>query len=450
MSSLLLFLGKALGGYVRETVMLGLTFLECQMSISLFTVDLQKRRNFPLFAFLMTMEGLGVVLLLAIWKTEVNTLPVRILCYLALSFYNVIFLFVCWDDSKEELLMAFSSGTAAYQIGNKLFPLIQNFLGINDQETVSLFSRTNATDVDWFIFFAFRIGTYLALMLIFRPRVRLIAGRNTRRSVILLSVFTVAFVNILTCIARVYESESFAMNMVVKVFVILFSFVVLMLGRGIFSESRHAREKSVLRELRKQDQLQFETVKASMDMVNMKCHDLRHIFNKIEDKLTEEEASTLKEAMTFYDASIKTGNDVMDIVLCEKKVLCEKNGIRFSCDANGKGFSFLSATETYSLFGNIIDNAIEAVKKLQDEEKKMILLYCGEEDGKLSIEEMNYYEGELQMIDGVPTTTKPDAARHGYGTKSIRYITEQHKGTVDIGLKDGMFSMKLTFPPAAA
>ena len=240
------------------------------------------------------------------------------------------------------------------------------------------------------------------------------------------------------------------MNMILKIFVILFSFMILMMGRGIFSESQHAREKSVLRELRKQDQLQFETVKASMDMVNMKCHDLRHIFNKIEDKLTEEEASKLKEAMTFYDAAIKTGNDVLDIVLCEKKVLCEKNGIQLSCDADGTGFGFLSASETYSLFGNIIDNAIEAVKKLQEQEKKIILLYCGKEDGKLSIEEMNYYEGELMMIDGLPATSKPDAARHGYGTKSIRYIAGHHQGTVDVGLKDGMFSMKLTFPMNAA
>ena len=68
-----------------------------------------------------------------------------------------------------------------------------------------------------------------------------------------------------------------------------------------------------------------------MDMINMKCHDLRHIFNKIEGKLTAEEAEKLKEAMTFYDASIKTGNDVLDIVLCEKKVLCEQNGIQLSC-----------------------------------------------------------------------------------------------------------------------
>lgn len=444
------FLNSTIGIYTMEAVMLGLTFLESQMSISLFTWGLQRRRYFPLLCFIMTFFGLSVVYLLAIWKTENQTLAVRIVCYLALSFYNLIFLLACWDDSREELLMAFSAGTAAYQIGNKLYPLLQNFNGVNDRETIALFPHPEITNWDWVLFLVFRFATYALLMLIFRPRVRLIASKRTRRSVVLLSVITVAVVNLLTCIARYYEGESFAMNMLLKIFVILFSFMILMMGRGIFSESQHAREKSVLRELRKQDQLQFETVKASMDMVNMKCHDLRHIFNKIEGKLTEEEAEKLKEAMTFYDAAIKTGNDVLDIVLCEKKVLCEKNGIQLSCDADGSGFGFLSASETYSLFGNIIDNAIEAVKKLQEQEKKIILLYCGKEDGKLSIEEMNYYEGELMMVDGLPATSKPDAARHGYGTKSIRYIAGHHQGTVDVGLKDGMFSMKLTFPMNAA
>ena len=90
------------------------------------------------------------------------------------------------------------------------------------------------------------------------------------------------------------------------------------------------------------------------------------------------------------------------------------------------------------------------MKKLEEQEKKIILLYCGKEDGHLSIEEMNYYSGDLIMVDGLPATSKPDAARHGYGTKSIRYIAGQHKGTVDVGLKNGMFSMKLIFPASAA
>ena len=172
--------------------MLGLTFLESQMSISLFTWGLQKRRYFPLFCFIMTFFGLSVVYLLAVWKTEVNTLTVRVLCYLIISFYNFLFLFTCWNDNHEELLMAFSAGTAAYQIGNKLYPLLQNINGVNDRETIALFPHPEITSWDWVLFLLFRFATYAALMLIFRPRVRLIASKRTRRSVVLLSVITVA------------------------------------------------------------------------------------------------------------------------------------------------------------------------------------------------------------------------------------------------------------------
>ena len=232
-------LQKALGVYFMETFMLGLTFLESQMSISLFTYGLRKRRFFPLLCVIMVAFGLSLACLLGIWKTEKNTLPVRIFCYLFISLYNALFLFACWEDRREELLMAFSAGTAAYQIGNKLYPLLQNLNGVNDRETLYLFP-SHVQEVPetyaWILFLLFRFATYATLMLIFRPRVRLIASRKTRRSVVLLSVSTVVFVNLLTCVARYYEGESFAMNIIVKVFVILFSMLILMMGRGIFSE----------------------------------------------------------------------------------------------------------------------------------------------------------------------------------------------------------------------
>ncbi|MBR0390822.1 MAG: hypothetical protein IJK38_00720, partial [Oscillospiraceae bacterium] len=202
------FLNSTIGIYTMEAVILGLTFLESQMSISLFTWGLQRRRYFPLLCFIMMFFGLSVVYLLAIWKTENQTLAVRIVCYLTLSLYNMVFLFSCWDDSREELLMAFSAGTAAYQIGNKLYPLLQNLNGVNDRETIALFLHPVITGWDWLLFLTFRFATYGLLMLIFRPRVRLIASKRTRRSVVLLSVITVAVVNLLTCIARYYEGES--------------------------------------------------------------------------------------------------------------------------------------------------------------------------------------------------------------------------------------------------
>ena len=38
------------------------------------------------------------------------------------------------------------------------------------------------------------------------------------------------------------------------------------------------------------------------------------------------EAASLREAIQFYDANIKTGNEVLDVVLCEKAMTCQKDG----------------------------------------------------------------------------------------------------------------------------
>ena len=58
----------------------------------------------------------------------------------------------------------------------------------------------------------------------------------------------------------------------------------------------------------------------------------------------------------------------------------------------------------------------------------------------------NYYKSELEMSDGLPITVKDDAARHGYGLKSIRYIVQRHGGEMNITAKDHRFELKITLP----
>jgi len=436
--------------YAFEGYSLIFTFLESQFAISLFCAKIPKKRPFALRALFAVLECAMLCYLLAILNTEVGTLPVRVICYLSICVLNLGFLFFCWDGSQQELFMAFTSGLAAYQIGNKFYPLLQNLNGVNDRATISLFRESvDSTTWEWIVFYLFRFGMYFLLAWIFRPKGSLAPDRKTRRNIIFLSLGTVIIVNMLVCIARVFEHESMTLNIVVKLFTIAFSFVILLIGAGIFNESEKARQIGILNQLMRQEKAQFDSVKANMDVINMKCHDLKHIIDKIEDKLTGEETDTLREAIRFYDANIKTGNDVLDVVLCEKAMQCEKNGITFSCMANGEQFRFLTAVQTYSLFGNIIDNAIEAIQKLDDPDQKVISLVCAERNGCPVIEESNYFAGDLKLVNGMPVTGKEDSARHGFGTKSIRYIAEQYGGRLEIKTQDNMFFLQVAFPKQA-
>ncbi len=437
-----------LGTYIFEGFALGLTFLETQLAISLFCNQLKKRYGFVIRILMMLPVCIIIVYLLAIFNTEVPSHFVRITCYLLIDLLNLLFLVICWEGRLEELLLAFSSGLAAYQVGNKFYPLLQNLNGINDRETLSLVHSGSSPieEWEWVLFFAIRVGIYVLLALAFRPKDRLAEDKRVRRNILFVSLVTVAIVSVLVCVARVYESESTALSIVVKIFSIAFGIVVLIICAGLLTGSEKERQINILNQLMKQEKTQFESVKANMDAVNMRCHDLKHMIDKLEGKLTESEADALREATRFYDANINTGNDVMDIVLSEKAILCEKNGIRFSCMADGKPFTFLTAAQTYSLLGNIIDNAIEALHYITDPELKVISLICREQDGCPVIEESNYYVGELTFKDGIPTTRKQDSGRHGFGVRSIRYIIEQYSGILSLKTMDNMFFLEVRFP----
>lgn len=433
--------------YTMQSVNLMLTYTECYACIALFARRFERRDFFLVRIILTLLEGMVVCYLLAIWYTEADSLLVRVLCYSAITVSNFTALMFCWRDDIEEMLLAFCSGMAAYQFTNKLYPLLQNLRGINDRETLALLHPGDASisNLDWTLFFGFHLLSIVVLALLFTPKNRLVHNRRTTRNVIILSIATITLVNILICISRVYEGESPMLNIVTKILYVGFSFTILTICAGIFSQSEQEEQIGVLHRLWRQDRAQFESVKANMDVINMKCHDLKHILDRIEDKLTGEEAASLREAIQFYDANIKTGNEVLDVVLCEKAMTCQKSGISFSCMADGEKLDFLTPVQTYTLFGNIIDNAVEAVKPLPLEER-VISLSCWEEKDSLVVEESNYFSGRLELDHGLPATSKGDSSRHGFGTKSIQYIAAQYGGTMDIKVVDNMFFLTVRFP----
>lgn len=433
--------------YTMQSVNLMLTYTECYACIALFARRFERRDFFLVRIILTLLEGMVVCYLLAIWYTEADSLLVRVLCYSAITVSNFTALMFCWRDDIEEMLLAFCSGMAAYQFTNKLYPLLQNLRGINDRETLALLHPGDASisNLDWTLFFGFHLLSIVVLALLFTPKNRLVHNRRTTRNVIILSIATITLVNILICISRVYEGESPMLNIVTKILYVGFSFTILTICAGIFSQSEQEEQIGVLHQLWRQDRAQFESVKANMDVINMKCHDLKHILDRIEDKLTGEEAASLREAIQFYDANIKTGNEVLDVVLCEKAMTCQKSGISFSCMADGEKLDFLTPVQTYTLFGNIIDNAVEAVKPLPLEER-VISLSCWEEKDSLVVEESNYFSGRLELDHGLPATSKGDSSRHGFGTKSIQYIAAQYGGTMDIRVADNMFFLTIRFP----
>ena len=139
-----------------------------------------------------------------------------------------------------------------------------------------------------------------------------------------------------------------------------------------------------------------------------------------------------------------TGNDALDVILTEKAMECNANGVVMNCMVDGKLFDFIREVDLYTMFGNALDNAMEAVKDL-DGERRVISLTSSILGNMFSISIRNYYNTELEFEDGLPVTTKEDASKHGYGMASIKRIVESYGGNVQIILRDGVFNLTMLF-----
>lgn len=197
----------------------------------------------------------------------------------------------------------------------------------------------------------------------------------------------------------------------------------------------------------------YAVSKENIDLINTKCHDMRHQLRYLDPSRESGERyrQQIEEIINVYDGIIKTENEALNVVLTEKSLLCRKRNIRISCMADGAALSFLDDMDIYSLFGNLLDNAMESVEKLSDPEKRVIDLSVTRKNGFVFIRAMNYFEGELQFDGGFPVTQKENKDYHGYGLRSIQLIAEKYHGKMTIRPQGQFFVVELLFPvPSAA
>ena len=105
----------------------------------------------------------------------------------------------------------------------------------------------------------------------------------------------------------------------------------------------------------------------------------------------------------------------------------------------------MSDLDVYSLFGNILDNAIEATLHLA-KEKRLIGLNVRSVNNLLYIHAENCFEGKLQFKNGSLMTTKKNINEHGFGILSIKRIAEKYGGETTIYSEDGIFNIDLVIP----
>lgn len=227
--------------------------------------------------------------------------------------------------------------------------------------------------------------------------------------------------------------------------------IMLILSFGFFRESKIKKEKEKLQYLLQVEQKHYDDLRESMDIINIRCHDLKYQLLDLQNKMDETDSKALlgkiRDEVDIYGNLNFTDCEPLNVILADKQLLCGKYGIQLYCIADGRLLDFMQAQDIYSLFGNALDNAIEYLQTVDDINKRTIYLKITSVDKAISVHVENYFEGQLQYDSGKNIVSrKVDKSMHGFGLKSIKYIAEKYGGVLSVSDKDNAFSLNLIFP----
>ena len=204
------------------------------------------------------------------------------------------------------------------------------------------------------------------------------------------------------------------------------------------------RDNEILSIISEKDKERYNFAKNTIDLINIKYHDLKHALEN--EDIVASEKEEIVETVTNYSALAFSGNRILDIVLYEMKLKSEKQGVHIISIVDGSLLDFMQNNHIYSMFCNLLENAIESAQKMQDEDKRNIRLSISKSRGSVVISLENYFGEKLEFVQGMPRSTKSDKENHGFGLRSVGRIVEHYHGILSVGSTDDVFKIKIVFP----
>lgn len=372
----------------------------------------------------------------------------------------------CFKEKPINILFCALAGYTTQHIAYELYDLsilvmtggyVEAFSTVYGQSTVGMMpisinfgafqSHTNPL---FFMVYAFIYGVIYLLSYLFTSSRMKNYGELLLKNMAAVVFSGLFFLfNILMSAVVIYRSRivfDFTYITMLQVYNIFSCVVIMYLMFEVSLRMRLEKDVGIVRRLWAQDRKQYAFTKDNINYINIKCHDLKHRIRTVgaQNSLDASTVDELEGLISIYDSDIKTGSDALDVILTEKSIYCSQHGIELDCMADGSALGFMSDGELYSLFGNIIDNAIEAVSKLENN-RHIDLSVRTVNGGFVKILISNPYAVRPEFDGGLPVTTKADKRSHGFGMKSVKLICDRYDARLSVSADNGRFDLVMMF-----
>lgn len=263
---------------------------------------------------------------------------------------------------------------------------------------------------------------------------------NTRTWLIIDMVILASFVAIFTIIY--FMSEDTAIVYPICGASIFSSFGCMYLAAYIYDSMQTAYR---VQQMETQRNYYRERIKDE-ERVRSVYHDLKNHLLVLESGQTTEAArqmaQTLRSQIADYEDYVHTGNEFLDIILRNKAANAREKQIDFSAMVDFNGIDFMEPFDISTIFGNALDNAIEASEKLP-EELRLITVRAERIRDMLIITVENHTMPDVSPVEG---TTKKDRFIHGFGIPNIKNAVEKYGGQCSFRQENGTYRLKIIIP----
>jgi len=152
----------------------------------------------------------------------------------------------------------------------------------------------------------------------------------------------------------------------------------------------------------------------------------------------------LDKDLTSVDTIIKSGNIMLDAILNSKVSLAKAKKINVNAKASAQKLINVSDIDLCVIIGNLIDNAIEACMKIENEDSRFIRVYIGTFKEQFYISVSNSSQQGVKKQNGRYLTTK--LGSHGFGLMRVDNIVKKYDGYINRQHEEGVFATEIMLP----
>ena len=170
-------------------------------------------------------------------------------------------------------------------------------------------------------------------------------------------------------------------------------------------------------------------------------HDMKNHILLLESEREEKQEwiSDIKKKIMKYEDFYRTGNRFLDVILRDKIEMAQSDNIHIEDDINMDGIKMFDPFDISTIFGNLLDNAIEACKLVQEIERRVI---------NISARRKN------QLLIILVKNPKPEDRErkmrkkgvHGYGLRNVNDVVKKYGGEINIEEKESQFVVSIIIP----